>query len=87
MAGFMYSMEKNELSCSVCKVGQSDDNFSFYGIFSYDHSHGFSFSDNEKLPDIFRNLKKHVKSHLKISKTHINNLNLDLEKQKEKRRK
>ena len=80
MAGFMYSMEKIN-SCSVCKVGQSDDNFSFYGIFSYDH-----FSDNEKLPDIFRNLKKHVKSHLKISKIHINNLNLELEKQNEEKR-
>ena len=45
-----------------------------------------SFSDNEKLPDIFRNLKKHVKSHLKKSKTHINNLNLELEKQNEEKR-
>ena len=71
MAGFMYSMEKNELSCSVCKVGQSDDNFSFYGIFSYDHSHGLSFSDNEKLPDIFRNVKKSMWNHTSKYLRHI----------------
>lgn len=41
------------------------------------------FTPEENLPDKFRNLKKHVKRHVKQSTAHIENLQSQIEKQKE----
>ena len=62
-------------------MNETDGNFSYNGVFTYDQSNGLSFSDDMNLPEKFRNLKKHVKTHIKKSKAHISNLNSELGKQ------
>ena len=87
-AGFTFDEEKEELSCSVCGTVDSnnDDNSSKLqttGIFKYEKLTGMIFTPEENLPDKFRNLKKHVKRHVKQSTAHIENLQSQIEKQKE----
>ena len=87
-AGFTFDEEKEELSCSVCGTVDSnnDDNSSKLqttGIFKYEKLTGMIFTPEENLPDKFRNLKKHVKRHVKQSTAHIENLQSQIEKQKD----
>ena len=51
IAGFSYSNEQNKLCCSVCSVNETDGNFSYNGVFTYDQSNGLSFSDDMNLPE------------------------------------
>jgi hypothetical protein len=87
-AGFTFDEEKEELSCSVCSTvdTNNDDNSSNLqttGIFKYEKQTGMIFAPEENLPDKFRNLKKHVKRHVKQSTAHIENLQSQIKKQKE----
>ena len=60
------------------------NNFSANGIFKYESQvTGGSFSPNQCLPEKFRNLKKHVRRHIKHSASHVQNLRSLMEKQKE----
>ncbi|CAB4033793.1 Hypothetical predicted protein, partial [Paramuricea clavata] len=89
LTGFAYSSERSELCCSVCTEAEHENNAtlttvhgsSLSGMFSYEQSNGLAFAENENLPDQFRNLKKHVKRHIKKSKKHICNLRNETEKQ------
>lgn len=77
------------MCCSVCTKAEPENNFSpttvtglsLSGLFSYDQSNGLSFPEDVNLPDQFRNLKKHVKRHIKKSKKHLCNLRTEIEKQ------
>ena len=88
--GFLYDSNKNELRCSVCAVPQStpeEDLASIHtgsltGIFAYDQKTGLLFSDEDNLPEEFRNLKKHLKRHIKKSKTHISNVMEEINKRR-----
>ena len=89
--GFTYNEEKEELRCSVCTTegGHMDhanktNNFSATGIFKYESQvTGVSFSPDQCLPEKFRNLKKHVRRHIKQSATRVQNLRSQMEKQKQ----
>ena len=86
--GFTYK-EKEELRCPVCTGGHMDyanktNNLSATGIFKYESQvTGVSFAPDQCLPEKFRNLKKHVRRHIKMSACHVQNLRSQMEKQKE----
>ena len=81
--GFTYNEEKEELPCSVCTTTEGShmnhanntNKFSANGIFKYESQvTGVSFSPDQCLPEKFRNLKKHVRRHIKLSSSHVQNL-------------
>ena len=54
------------------------------GIFKYESQvTGVSFAPDQCLPEKFRNLKKHVRRHIKMSACHVQNLRSQMEEQKE----
>ena len=84
--GFVYDPNKNELRCSVCAIPQlaAEDSPAMHagsltGVFAYEQKTGLLFSD-ENLPEEFRNLKKHLKRHIKKSKKHLSNVMEEIEK-------
>ena len=86
--GFIFDEKKEEVFCSICGTVDSgnDDNSTdvrHIGIFKYEKQTGMTFNSEENLPDQFRNLKKHVKRHIKQSTTHIKNIQSQTKKQKE----
>ena len=91
--GFVYDSNKNELRCSVCAIPQArqpaaEDLASMHtgsltGIFAYEQKTGLLFSEDENLPEEFRNLKKHLKRHIKKSKKHLSNVMEEIEKKQQ----
>ena len=86
LTGFVYDSSKNELRCSVCAIPQSAPEDSAHvhtgsltGIFAYDQKTGLLFSNEENLPEEFRNLKNHLKRHIK--KSNLSNVMEEIEKQ------
>ncbi len=91
--GFVYDSNKNELHCSVCAIPQArqpavEDLASMHtgsltGIFAYEQKTGLLFSEDENLPEEFRNLKKHLKRQIKKSKKHLSNVMEEIEKKQQ----
>ena len=73
MIGFKYDGE-SQIFCSVCEPGEPGDGGQAPGIFFYDKELGIEFEDEEVLPQEFSNLKKSLKRHITLSKSHTDSV-------------
>ena len=81
MIGFKYDGE-SQIFCSVCEPGEPGDGGQAPGIFFYDKELGIEFEDEEVLPQEFSNLKKSLKRHITLSKSHTDSVKSEIEKEK-----